>query len=70
MKRLRSLLILVAFALMPLLAFATNEGGEKSEGLDIPKVVLEHLNLSSLTNPTMARFTRRCLTAQRNVRSI
>ena len=34
MKRLRSLLILVAFALMPLLAFATNEGGEKSEGLD------------------------------------
>ena len=44
MKRLRSLLILVAFALMPLLAFATNEGGEKSEGLDIPKVVLEHLS--------------------------
>lgn len=44
MKRLRSLLILVAFALMPLLASATNEGGEKSEGLDIPKVVLEHLS--------------------------
>ena len=44
MKRLRSLLFLVAFALMPLLAFAGNGEGEKNEGLDIPKVVLEHLS--------------------------
>ena len=44
MKRLRSLLILVAFALMPLLAFAGNGEGEKNGGLDIPKVVLEHLS--------------------------
>lgn len=44
MKRLRSLLILVAFALMPLLAFAANGEGENKGGLDIPEVVLEHLS--------------------------
>ena len=55
MKRLRSLLFLVAFALMPLLAFAGNGEGEKNEGLDIPKVVLEHLSDSTSGTSPLTR---------------
>ena len=45
MKQLRSLLLLVLLAMMPLFAVAgETEGKDKSEGINIPEIVLEHLS--------------------------
>ena len=42
MKQLRSLFLLLLFALLPLAAGAQEKGG--GEKLDIPEIVLEHLS--------------------------
>ena len=43
MKHIKSILLLLMVALLPLSAFASEEKKEGGESIDIPEIVLEHL---------------------------